>query len=113
MISAKAHGSKKVVMNAVNKISRSITLPPMSYLTKLINAIIAKHRPALVNNKEVKIRVCYPTPRTTASVTIQGKRVSQLQPSYKKYLQNALQKHLRIRGIQLVLEVKEDDNPYR
>tara|TARA_B100001989_G_scaffold252860_1_gene236624 strand:- start:1354 stop:2685 length:1332 start_codon:yes stop_codon:yes gene_type:complete len=113
MISSKDRRSKKTVMDSVSRISQSITLPPMSYLTKLMDVIIEKHRPALVNNKEVRIRVCYPTPGTTASVTIQGKRVSQLQSSYKRYLQNALQKHLKIRGIKLALVVKEDDNPYR
>ena len=87
-------------------------VPPMSYLTKCVMQITTEHRPPMVQNKMIKIRVCYPTPNRYASITIQGKRIKKLPLSYQKYLQNTLQKALKIKGIKLEIVFKEDHNPY-
>ena len=46
------------------------------------------------------------------SVTVQGKRVSELPLSYKKYLKNSLQELLEISGIDIEIIFKNDANPY-
>ena len=103
----------KPLLNTLCQLSQQQDMPPMSYLTKCVTKIITIHRPPIVQNKTIKIRVCYPTPNRYASVTIQGKRIRKLPLSYRRYLENKLQKILNIIGIKLEIIFKEDNNPYQ
>lgn len=101
------------LFKTLDRLSRQREIPPMSYLTKIVSQITHEHRPPLIQNKEIKIRVCYPTPNRFMSVTIQGKRITKIPASYKKYIENAMQKALNITGIRLEIVFKEDLNPYQ
>lgn len=96
----------------IKKIGTQISLPPMSYLTRVVSNITESHQPPLVNGKPVTLRVAYPNSDRSCSITIQGKRVTALSKTYKKYILNTLTKILNIEGIELEVLYKEDNNPY-
>lgn len=101
------------LMNMIKTMSKQDTIPPMSFLTKIIETITRVHPPPLVNGKQVKIRVAYPNHKKTMCIVIQGKRVSNINKSYKSYIKNSMQKSLKIMGIELDIIYKEDSNPYK
>ena len=100
------------LMSVIDTMNRQNEIPPMSFLTKNVETITKIHPPPLVNGKQVKIRVAYPNHKKTMCIVIQGKRVSKISKSYKNYIKNSLQKTLNIKGIELNIVYKEDENPY-
>ena len=101
------------LMSVIDTMNRQNEIPPMSFLTKNVETITKIHPPPLVNGKQVKIRVAYPNHKKTMCIVIQGKRVSKISKSYKNYIKNSLQKTLNIKGIELNIVYKEDENPYK
>lgn len=100
------------LLNVLTQLPNKRQIPPTSYLTRLVEHLISVHRPPLIQNKEVKIRMAFPNTKRIASMTIQGKRVSKLPKSYKRYLQNQCQERLGIEGISLEIITQDDHNPY-
>ena len=100
------------LLNTLTKLPEHRNIPPTSYLTKLIEHLTSTHRPPLIQNKEVKIRLAFPNEKRMASMTIQGKRVSKIPKSYMRYLQNQCQTRLNIEGISLEIIAQDDHNPY-
>ena len=111
-MSAKEDRQIKKLIRIIDKVNQKRSLPPMSYLTKSIQTFVEKHPAPHVNGRPIKIRVCYPNQKKFMSVTVQGKRVSELPLSYKKYLKNSLQELLEISGIDIEIIFKNDANPY-
>ena len=102
----------KKLVNIILKAQKKTQLPPMSFLTKTIEGIVSAAPPPMVNGKQVKIRVAYPSKNKEFTITIQGKRVSKLTNSYKRYIKNSLEKSLSQVGLELEVIYKEDKNPY-
>lgn len=82
-------------------------------LTRLLQDLVAKHTPPLVNGRRIKLRYAHSGGHNPPVIVVHGNQVSSLPDSYKRYLMNAFSEHLKLVGTPLKMEFKGGDNPYQ
>lgn len=82
-------------------------------LTRLLQDVVAKHTPPLVNGRRVKLRYAHVGGHNPPIVVIHGNQLDALPDSYKRYLMNAFVQHLGLVGTPLKIEFKGGDNPFK
>ena len=113
MMSAQHDKGMHKVKKAIKRMLRSESLPPTSYLTKIVEKLVSIQPPPLKDGNMIKIRLCYKNSAKATAVTIQGKRVSCLTENYIRYLKNGIGRELGITGIDVHITCKDDENPYQ
>ena len=113
MMSAQHDKGMHKVKKAIKRMLRSESLPPTSYLTKIVEKLVGIQPPPLKDGNMIKIRLCYENSAKATAVTIQGKRVSSLTENYIRYLKNGIGRELGITGIDVHITCKDDENPYQ
>lgn len=82
-------------------------------LTRLLQELVVKHTPPLVNGRRIKLRYAHAGGQNPPLIVIHGNQVASLPESYKRYLTNAFSAHLKLVGTPLKMEFKGGDNPYQ
>ena len=82
-------------------------------LTRLLQDVVAKHTPPLVNGRRIKLRYAHAGGHNPPIIVIHGNQVESLPESYKRYLMNAFVTHLGLVGTPLKVEFKGGDNPFK
>jgi len=103
-------GLFKDINEAYTSATQSFSTPK---LTRLLQELIAKHTPPLVNGRRIKLRYAHAGGQNPPTIVIHGNQVSSLPESYKRYLMNAFSQHLKLVGTPLKMEFKGGDNPYQ
>ena len=83
-----------------------------SYISKLLTKAVEKHEPPLINNRRIKPKFAHISDKDPYTITITGNQLSSLPKSYVKYLANYYQTELSIKGINIIIELKDSSNPY-
>lgn len=78
----------------------------------LLQQAIESHSPPLIQGRRVKLRYAHFVGTHPPKILIHGTRLSQLPMSYVKYLERFFQKKLKLHGILVRMEFKENENPY-
>lgn len=81
-------------------------------LTRILQDLIAKHPPPLVNNRRVKLRYAHAGGHNPPLIVLHGNQVDSLPTSYKRYLNNEYTRRLELVGTPLRLVFKGGENPY-
>jgi GTP-binding protein len=81
-------------------------------LTRILQDLIAKHPPPLVNNRRIKLRYAHAGGHNPPLIVLHGNQVDALPASYKRYLTNEYTRCLKLVGTPLRLVFKGGDNPY-
>ncbi|MDF1827522.1 MAG: ribosome biogenesis GTPase Der [Legionellaceae bacterium] len=81
-------------------------------LTRILQDLIAKHPPPLVNNRRIKLRYAHAGGHNPPLIVLHGNQVDSLPASYKRYLNNEYTRCLKLVGTPLKLIFKGGDNPY-
>ena len=113
MMSAQHDKGMHKVKKVIKRMLHSESLPPTSYLTKIVEKLVSIQPPPLKDGNMIKIRLCYENSAKATAVTIQGKRVSYLTENYIRYLKNGIGRELGITGIDVHITCKDDENPYQ
>lgn len=82
-------------------------------LTRLLQDLVSKHTPPLVNGRRIKLRYAHSGGHNPPVIVVHGNQVSSLPDSYKRYLMNSFSEHLKLVGTPLKMEFKGGDNPYQ
>jgi len=82
-------------------------------LTRLLQDIVSKHTPPLVNGRRIKLRYAHVGGHNPPIVIIHGNQLESLPDSYKRYLINAFVAHLGLVGTPLKVEFKSSVNPFK
>lgn len=82
-------------------------------LTRLLQDLVAKHTPPLVNGRRIKLRYAHTGGHNPPIVVIHGNQVESLPESYKRYLMNSFVEHLGLVGTPLKIEFKGSANPFK
>ena len=82
-------------------------------LTRLLQELVVKHTPPLVNGRRIKLRYAHAGGQNPPLIVIHGNQVASLPESYKRYLMNAFSDHLKLVGTPLKMEFRGGDNPYQ
>jgi GTP-binding protein len=80
---------------------------PTAKITKILEQIVATHPPPLVKGKKIKLRYAHLGGHNPPIIVIHGKQVELLPGSYKRYLENAFRKSLRLIGTPIKIELRE------
>jgi GTP-binding protein len=81
-------------------------------LTRILQDLIAKNPPPLVNNRRVKLRYAHAGGHNPPLIVLHGNQVDSLPTSYKRYLNNEYTRRLDLVGTPLRLIFKGGENPY-
>ena len=82
-------------------------------VTRLLQDLLAKHTPPLVNGRRIKMRYAHAGGQNPPLIVIHGNQLDSLPDSYKRYLANGFTQHLGLVGTPLKLEFKSSVNPYK
>ena len=81
-------------------------------LTRLLESLLMSHQPPLVNGRRIKLRYAHQGGKNPPLIVIHGNQVEAIPGSYRRYLENAFRKHLKLEGTPIRIEFKGGENPY-
>ena len=81
-------------------------------LTNIMQGVVEMHQPPMIGGRRIKLRYAHQGGSNPPVVVIHGNKLDKLPGSYKRYLENAFRKALKVRGTPIRFEFKVGDNPY-
>ncbi len=97
------------VNKAYESAMRKLSTP---MLTELLEAALVAHQPPLVRGRRIKLRYAHQGGKNPPVIVIHGNQTDSVPGSYKRYLENAFRKELRLEGTPIRIEFKSGDNPF-
>ncbi len=97
----------------INEAYRS-AIKPLSTpeLTRILQDVVAKHPPPLVNGRRIKLRYAHAGGHNPPIVVIHGNQLDALPASYQRYLIKEFTTRLKLVGTPLKVLFKGGENPY-
>ena len=84
-----------------------------SRLTEILQKIISKHPPKIINGRRIKLRYMHLGNTNPIRFIIHGNQTKNVPDSYKRYLSKAITKELKLVGTPVLIEFKQSENPYK
>ena len=103
-------GLFKDILQAYASAMQTLSTPK---LTRLLQDLLSKHTPPLVNGRRIKLRYAHAGGHNPPIIVLHGNQVDALPDSYKRYLVKGFTEHLGLIGTPLKLEFKGSNNPYK
>lgn len=103
-------GLFKDILQAYQSATQAFSTPQV---TRLLEDLVAKHTPPLVNGRRIKMRYAHIGGHNPPLIVIHGNQLDSLPDSYKRYLAKGFTEHLGLVGTPLKLEFKGTLNPYK
>jgi len=86
---------------------------PTPVLTAILEKIVQEHQPPLVRGRRIKLRYAHQGGRNPPLVVIHGNQTGHVPATYKRYLENAFRKGMKLSGTPIRIEFKTGSNPYK
>jgi GTP-binding protein len=86
---------------------------PTPELTRVLRDAVESHQPAMSRGRAIRLRYAHSGGKFPPRVIVHGNRIDQIQPAYKRYLENTFIRHFRLRGTPIWILFREGDNPYK
>ena len=84
-----------------------------SNLNDILNKAVDRQTPAMKGRFRPKLKYAHPGGKNPPSIVIHGNNISDLQPSYIRYLENFFRSHLELSGSPLFIKLRETENPFK
>lgn len=81
-------------------------------LTNILKGVIELHQPPMVRGRRIKPRYAHQGGSNPPVIVVHGNQLNELPGSYKRYLENAFRKALKVRGTPIRFEFVVGENPY-
>ena len=81
-------------------------------LNRILEQIITDHPPPLVKSRRIKLRFAHMSGQNPPRFVIHGNQVKSVPASYRRYLENAFRKALKLVGTPIKIEFRQGDNPF-
>ena len=81
-------------------------------LTELLIDVVSDHQPPMVRARRIKLRYAHQGGSNPPIIIVHGTKTSDIPDSYKRYLENAFRKILKIKCTPIRFQFKSSDNPY-
>ncbi|MBD3609551.1 MAG: ribosome biogenesis GTPase Der, partial [Gammaproteobacteria bacterium] len=82
-------------------------------LTNLLEGLVMKHQPPMVNGRRIKLRYAHQGGRNPPIIVVHGNQTGSIPNAYRRYLMNAIIEHYKLEGTPLRVEFKGSDNPFK
>jgi GTP-binding protein len=99
----------KSIEEAYNAATSDFSTPK---LTDLLHHLVEVHQPPMVKGHRIKLRYAHQGGKNPPVIVVHGNKTSDVPASYRKYLINGFQKHLKLFGTPLRVEFKASKNPF-
>ncbi len=101
------------LFGSINKAYNSANIEVgTSKLNRILDQIITDHPPPLVKSRRIKLRFAHMSGQNPPRFVIHGNQVKSVPASYRRYLENAFRKALKLVGTPIKIEFRQGDNPF-
>jgi GTP-binding protein len=83
-----------------------------SYLTRLLESIVAAHPPPAVRGRPIKLRFAHKAGSHPPKIVIHGNQTRHIPDSYVRYLENSFREALDLEGTPIAIEFRTAENPF-
>jgi GTP-binding protein len=77
-----------------------------------LHDLVEAHPPPLVRGRRIKLRFAHQGGQNPPVIVIHGNQTKAVPDSYRRYLINGFQKHLKLEGTPVQIEFRSGDNPF-
>ncbi len=81
-------------------------------LTAILQGVVEMHQPPMVRGRRIKPRYAHQGGSNPPVIVVHGNQLGELPGSYRRYLENAFRKALKVRGTPIRFEFRVGENPY-
>lgn len=99
----------KPIQKAYASATRHFTTPE---LTRILEKAVDNHQPPLVRGRRIKLRYAHQGGRNPPMIVIHGNQTKDVPDVYRRYLQNAFRKTLKLEGTPVRIDFKTGANPF-
>ncbi|MFK8068308.1 MAG: ribosome biogenesis GTPase Der [Gammaproteobacteria bacterium] len=102
------------LFGSINKAYNSANIEVgTSKLNRILEQAITDHQPPIVRNHRIKLRFAHMSGQNPPRFVIHGNQVKSVPASYRRYLENAFRKSLKLVGTPIKIEFRQGDNPFQ
>ena len=117
---AKVHTISALHGKGVRELFRSVDMAfasasktlPTPRLTRILQAAIQANPPPRVRGRLIRPKYAHQGGKNPPRVVVHGNQVGLLSPSYRRYLSNAIREAFRLTGTPVLIECRQEENPY-
>jgi GTP-binding protein len=81
-------------------------------LTQLLDDLVTVHAPPVVKGRRIKLRYAHQGGKNPPIIVIHGTQTEAVPDTYRRYLINGFQKHLKLEGTPIRIAFKSSKNPF-
>jgi len=81
-------------------------------LTEILQRALFQHAPPMIQGRRIKLRYAHAGGQNPPIIVIHGNQTDKVPEHYKRYLENAFRRELKISGTPIRLEFKSSENPF-
>tara|TARA_B100001250_G_C19805348_1_gene793031 strand:+ start:827 stop:2182 length:1356 start_codon:yes stop_codon:yes gene_type:complete len=112
-ISAKNEIGIKYLIRKIDLIIKSLKIDfSTPRITDMLEVIISKHPPKIIQGRRIKLRYMHLVKTNPIRFIIHGNQTKNITDSYKRYLCKAFRKKLKLLATPVLIEFKQNENPY-
>ncbi len=101
------------LFSSINKAWNSANIQVgTSKLNRILEQVVADHPPPMVRGRRIKLRFVHMAGQNPPRFVIHGNQVKSIPASYRRYLENAFRKTLKLVGTPLRIEFRQGMNPF-
>jgi GTP-binding protein len=81
-------------------------------LTEILQKAVFQHAPPMIQGRRIKLRYAHAGGQNPPIIVIHGNQTDSVPEHYRRYLENAFRRELKITGTPIRLEFKSSENPF-
>jgi GTPase len=85
---------------------------PTPRLTELLHQATTAHAPPMFRGRQIRLRYAHQGGRYPPVIVIHGTQAERTPDTYRRYLENAFRKALRLDGTPIRIELRSGENPF-
>src|SRR5690606_30087732 len=85
---------------------------PTPRLTELLHQATTAHAPPMIRGRQIRLRYAHQGGRYPPIIVIHGTQAERTPDHYRRYLENAFRKGLRLEGTPIRIELRSGENPF-
>ena len=112
-ISAKNETGIKHLIKKIDVIIKSLNINLSTpRITEMLQEVVSKHPPKIIQGRRIKLRYMHLVRTNPIHFIIHGNQTKNVPDSYKRYLCKAFRKKLKLLATPVLIEFKQNENPY-
>ena len=112
-ISAKNETGIKHLIKKIDVIIKSLNINLSTpRITEMLQEVVLKHPPKIIQGRRIKLRYMHLVRTNPIHFIIHGNQTKNVPDSYKRYLCKAFRKKLKLLATPVLIEFKQNENPY-